>query len=423
MLEGQVRASSQSFLRQLLPNGLLVVLGAAAFAFFPIAAYQHTARLFLAVILVASLLLSIRLHSLRAFFALSAMGTQFLFLKFAPSPAFVPVVATAFLGMDIALILLVDDAFFDWEAVLWWAGFLAMQWTTLTIASRWAPLWLAQIAAKHVLLPIGAIGVLEITFVVAGLLLFCRFLYSPDAISAGLCWSLVPIFFAARNPAVTSAYLSLSAMALAISLIERSHWIAYHDELTGLPGRRAFKEAMAGLDELYSIAMVDVDFFKKFNDTFGHETGDDVLRKVAGHLAKVEGGRAYRFGGEEFVLVFPDRDLTEAADFAEEVRLRIEQDHFVVRGPDRSTRKREDRRARSKSSGRHSSAVKTGVTVSIGVAESNLRTLAPQEVIEAADKALYQAKQAGRNRVQCFQPRRSRTSADERREETPATIH
>jgi diguanylate cyclase (GGDEF)-like protein len=410
-------------LRQLLPNGLLVVLGIVGFAFFPVAKYQHTTRLLLAIVLIATLLLTIRLHSLRAFFALSAMGAQFLFLRFGPFTAFVPALATALLVIDLALVLLVDDAFFDWEAVLWWAGFLAMQWTTLTIAVRWAPLWVAQIASKRLVLPIAAVPFTELVFAAAALLLFCRFLYSPDPISGGLCWSLAPVFFAARNPAEASAYLSLSGLALGISVIERSHWIAYHDELTGLPGRRAFKEAIAGLDELYSIAMVDVDFFKKFNDTFGHETGDDVLRKVAAHLAKVEGGRAYRFGGEEFVLVFPDRDLAESADFAEEVRLHIEQDHFVVRGPARSTRQRPDRRSRSSSRSRHTSSVKTGVTVSIGVAESNLRTLSPQEVIEAADKALYQAKQLGRNRVQCYEPRRSRTAAAESREETPATIH
>jgi len=418
-----VRTSPQSLIRQLLPNGLLVVLGIAAFAFLPLAKYQQTTGLFLALILLASLLLAIRLHSLRAFFALSAMGAQFLFLRFGPSLAFLPAVATALLVIDFALVLLVDDAFFDWEAVLWWAGLLAMQWTTLTIAARWAPLWLAEIASKRLVLPIGQVGIIEVVFLAASFLLFCRFLYSPDAISAGLCWSLAPVLFAARNPAGASAYLSLSAVALAISLIERSHWIAYHDELTGLPGRRAFKEALAALDEQYSIAMVDVDFFKKFNDTFGHETGDDVLRKVAAHLARVEGGHAYRFGGEEFVLVFPDCDLADAADFAEEVRLRIEQDHFVVRGPSRSTRQRPERRTRSKSSARHSSAVKTGVTVSIGVAESNLRTLAAQEVIEAADKALYQAKQMGRNQVQCSNPRRSRMPSDSGREETPATIH
>ena len=123
--------------------------------------------------------------------------------------------------------------------------------------------------------------------------------------------------------------------------------------------------------------------------------------------------------------MFPDCDLADSADFADEVRLRIEQDHFVVRGPSRSARKRPDRRSRSSSklSARHSSSVKTGVTVSIGVAESNLRTLSAQEVIEAADKALYQAKQLGRNRVECSNPRRSRSSAEGRPEETPATIH
>jgi PleD family two-component response regulator len=158
--------------------------------------------------------------------------------------------------------------------------------------------------------------------------------------------------------------------------------------------------------------MVDVDFFKKFNDTFGHETGDDVLRKVARQLERVGGGgTAFRFGGEEFAIVFRDTTLEESKYSAEELRQAIEEDLFVVRGPSRSARKRPERRASTKRS-KNPKAVKTGVTVSIGVADTNsvghLHVTDPQEVIAAADKALYRAKDLGRNRVECAGSRQSK---------------
>jgi diguanylate cyclase (GGDEF)-like protein len=204
-----------------------------------------------------------------------------------------------------------------------------------------------------------------------------------------------------RRPAAGEIYIGLAGFALAVAVIERSHWIAYHDELTGLPGRRAFNEALAGLGETYSIAMVDVDHFKNFNDTFGHDTGDQVLRNVAAHLARVTGGgKAYRCGGEEFAVLYPGTDVDDAVFHAEKLRRTIQDDVFVARGPARSTRKRAERRVSCKVSRRRKAAVETSVTVSIGVAAAQSDTHDAHEVIKAADRALYSAKDLGRNRVE-----------------------
>ena len=99
-------------------------------------------------------------------------------------------------------------------------------------------------------------------------------------------------------------------------MIENSYLLAYHDELTTLPSRRAFNDAMMRLQPPYSIAVVDIDHFKKFNDTYGHDTGDvQVLRLVASKLSLVTGGgNAYRCGGEEFTILFPGKRRDEVVE-------------------------------------------------------------------------------------------------------------
>jgi diguanylate cyclase (GGDEF)-like protein len=141
--------------------------------------------------------------------------------------------------------------------------------------------------------------------------------------------------------------------------------------------------------------MVDVDHFKKFNDTYGHDAGDQVLRKVGRHLAAAPGGgRAFRYGGEEFTVVFAGLGKKEAEPYLEALRARIEEAGFSLRGVKRPKKKPKERRA----SPRGGKSVH--VTVSIGLAECGEKFTTAAEVIAAADQALYRAKQAGRNQVQ-----------------------
>jgi GGDEF domain-containing protein len=194
--------------------------------------------------------------------------------------------------------------------------------------------------------------------------------------------------------------------------------MAYHDELTGLPGRRAFNELLLGLDDQYAIAVVDIDHFKRFNDTYGHETGDEVLRMVATRLAAVSGGgRAFRCGGEEFAIVFPQKSATDAFEHLEALRQTISSSAFKVRGQlDRRKMPRtaEDRRQSARKKSRKAHSLGTGevaVTVSIGVAEPSTRNRKVDQVIAAADKALYHAKEGGRNRVELDGPAGKRLRA------------
>jgi diguanylate cyclase (GGDEF)-like protein len=92
-----------------------------------------------------------------------------------------------------------------------------------------------------------------------------------------------------------------------------SYDMAYRDELTGLLGRRALNDRLKGLARQYVIAKMDVDHFKKYNDTHGHDIGDEVLKMVARQIGAVGGGgTAYRYGGEEFCVVFAVKTLNTA---------------------------------------------------------------------------------------------------------------
>jgi PleD family two-component response regulator len=188
--------------------------------------------------------------------------------------------------------------------------------------------------------------------------------------------------------------------------------MAFRDELTGLPGRRALEERLVALGPVYAIAMVDVDHFKKFNDTHGHDIGDQVLKLVGARLAELDGdGKAFRYGGEEFAVLFFDQTMKEALPHLETLRQNIESYRMAVRTDERRSDSRpgNDRRSATGTSKnpRPGSDVRAfrkpdqvlSVTVSIGVAERDEYLNSPPKVIRAADQALYRAKEQGRNRV------------------------
>ncbi|MGD2217156.1 MAG: GGDEF domain-containing protein [Gemmatimonadales bacterium] len=221
--------------------------------------------------------------------------------------------------------------------------------------------------------------------------------YRQKTVEIGLLWAVVAACLAltaASGSLVSTFYLMAGGLILGLSVMETGYRMAYRDELTGLPSRRALPDALAALRNRFSIAMVDIDHFKKFNDKHGHDVGDQVLRMVAAKLSRVSGGgRAYRYGGEEFAVVFPGKSRDDVVPDLEELRSTIEDAAFTVRGRRRRRSKSKNRKRRSPSK------KKLTVTVSIGVAERNGNYTTPDKVLKAADKALYKAKRAGRNRV------------------------
>jgi len=252
------------------------------------------------------------------------------------------------------------------------------------------------------------------------LILLTRFLLFHKPAESGLLWALAGSLLALTFGGVgriPTAYFAAGAFILAGAIVETSYLLAYHDELTTLPSRRAFHDALLRLAAPYSIAMVDIDHFKRCNDTYGHDTGDQVLRMIAARLARVTGGgQAYRCGGEEFAILFPGKTTSDVLDHLEKLRVDIEASTLRLRGPDRRQEARGPDRRNQRGRGRvqtgrairqlarvaptPSGANQLSVTASIGVASSKGENPSAEEVVRAADKALYRAKAAGRNRVE-----------------------
>ncbi|MBK1734753.1 hypothetical protein CKO15_05510 [Halorhodospira abdelmalekii] len=244
----------------------------------------------------------------------------------------------------------------------------------------------------------GLVMLILATLILAALCLVERLPMLFGALSALLC-STFALHVMANEPhaAAGTALLLLALIGLLIATLQEVHRLAFRDALTGLPNRRALDALLQRLGNRYAIAMMDVDHFKKFNDTYGHEVGDQVLRRVAQTIGQVRaGGRPFRYGGEEFSVIFPGRDAKSVLEVLDELRQEIADTPFRVRDPDRPEdhEKGVNRRKEPSDKGK---AVQ--ITISIGVAEPSSVQDDPNDVIQAADQALYRAKKAGRNRV------------------------
>jgi diguanylate cyclase (GGDEF)-like protein len=241
-------------------------------------------------------------------------------------------------------------------------------------------------------------SLLTLVVLLAGMLML---LLRDDETVVALLGVLAGVYFALAflHLADISIVMCVAAgLCLMWGLLRNSHAMAYRDELTGLLGRRALNERLARLGRRYSIGMIDIDHFKRFNDKYGHDVGDEVLRMVAARIARVgNGGTAYRYGGEEFCVVFPRRSAQEGAEALESVR-----DHIAAYPM--SIRDRDLRPARSRDGARRRGATRLGnsqvaITVSAGVSERSEELPNADAVVAAADQMLYRAKKAGRNRV------------------------
>lgn len=223
-------------------------------------------------------------------------------------------------------------------------------------------------------------------FIVLGFAVIRLFL-NPTLIDSSLIGVIMLVFAGILKRSQTaglSLFFAAAGLLLLTSLVEATYSMAYRDQLTGLPSRRSLEESMLKLGNKFSIAMLDIDFFKKFNDTYGHDIGDKVLQKVASSLMKAGiGGKVFRYGGEEFTILFPNRSQIEVLPLLEDLRKSIAKEKHVYK------KKSKDKVV----------AKRLGVTVSIGIAEKNDKYKTPDEVMQAADKALYRAKKNGRNCV------------------------
>ncbi len=238
--------------------------------------------------------------------------------------------------------------------------------------------------------------------VAAGALLL-RFALARDSFALDLLGVLAAVALLLRDandPTAVALYTTAAGLLVLVAIVRDSHRMAYRDELTGLPGRRALEEELPKLGTRYAIAMLDVDHFKKFNDRHGHDIGDQVLKLVAARLREVRGGgKPYRYGGEEFTVLFPGKDAAQVVPYLEQLREAIADSAFHLRGKRRPAVERRKRARQGRPATGRGRVV--SVTVSIGVAERGSATPTPSDVLKKADQALYLAKGAGRDRV-CY---------------------
>lgn len=195
--------------------------------------------------------------------------------------------------------------------------------------------------------------------------------------------------------------VSMAANHFQLSLLMRIYRQATHDPLTGLLNRGALtthldkiqawrhQSQSGGRPPDFAVLMMDIDHFKRINDTHGHSIGDKVLAEFARVLTSLTRSEdcVARYGGEEFVILLVNADTLRARDVAERIRQTVEQHHF----PDHDHQQ-------------------VPVTTSIGVASPREHEV-PQQALERADAALYRAKEAGRNQVMCADSPPSSTSS------------
>jgi diguanylate cyclase (GGDEF)-like protein len=381
---------------------------------------------------IAGLLLAWRFHSSRIFFALLALFLAQQAIEYfskghvaASGPGSTALAAVGLLlPLNFVLLSFQQEKGFTFSSIAPPALLLFVQSVIVAVLCRPEPSAATQ-RLHHAFAPAPLPFATLLAFAAAAVVLLIRFLLFHKPVEGGLLWALAASLLSLHFGGVGRipiAYFAAAAFILAGAIVEMSYLLAYHDELTTLPSRRAFHDALLRLEPPYSIAMVDIDHFKRCNDTYGHDTGDQVLRMVASRLARVSGeGQAYRCGGEEFAIVFPGKTTSDVLDHLEKLRAAIEASKLHLRGPDRrqETRgpDRRNQRARGRAQTGHAirqlsrvaASTELSVTASIGVATSRRENPSAEEVIQAADKALYRAKAAGRNRIETASAPRRRT--------------
>jgi diguanylate cyclase (GGDEF)-like protein len=182
---------------------------------------------------------------------------------------------------------------------------------------------------------------------------------------------------------------------------EKLQQLASSDGLTNIANHRSFKDFLSQewrramrQQTPISLLLMDIDYFKAYNDTYGHQSGDDCLKKIASALSKTANrptDLVARYGGEEFAIVLSHTDIDGALTVAKAIRFKVEELKIPHAG----------------------STANEYVTLSIGIAtETPKMNSSPEEVVAAADKALYRAKESGRNQY-CVSPSETKIEMDE----------
>ncbi|MCU4677074.1 GGDEF domain-containing protein [Catenovulum sp. 2E275] len=220
---------------------------------------------------------------------------------------------------------------------------------------------------------------------------------SSQEYSKFAAWFSLMLFYLNIEQASISGWMTLAAcFCLLVSLSNQMLKLAYIDELTQLPQRRALMSHLNRLSKQSAVTMLDVDHFKKFNDTWGHDVGDQVLKLIASILSKTKGVKAYRYGGEEFTLVFNHNDPEVIAERLEYIRSRVANYPLVFRQASRPHDHQAGMQNRNQQNQNVGKILHVSVSLGCAIRRPDEK---PEPLLKRADIALYEAKKAGRNKV------------------------
>jgi diguanylate cyclase (GGDEF)-like protein len=234
-------------------------------------------------------------------------------------------------------------------------------------------------------------------FATALLLHFIRFALRRDPLEGGAIWALIAIFVAyhtSRYGWQPTNFFMAGGLILFVTFFQSFYRQTYRDELTGIPGRLAYEEAIGQLGKRFSVAVISIDQLTQYANIHGKSVSQQILKLVAPRVhAACSGGQIFRTTGEELTVLFPGKSTTDAMSTLETVRKTTESINLIFRGPDRDWQKE---RVTQKTGSRDRALP---ITLSIGVAEKVSDSATLTLVIKSAYRALYEAKGAGGNVV------------------------
>ena len=399
---------NDAFCKRLLIFAMPVTLLTAAYVILPClvtlpANMRENTGYILFVIFAAGIFLSLYFNRSRAVFVLLILAAAFWSLTIFPSqPLFT--LLCLLVPFNVTLFCLMREKGITTLSGRMRLGFIAVQAALVASVIRSCPAIIQPLAVQEIManrqLPLLELPQSAVIVMGIGLTLIAGKTYiRQNPVDSGLFGVLAAFFITCNRISPLNfplVFIAAGGLILILGVLQESYNMAFRDDLTGLPSRRALNEDMPGFGQRYTVAMLDVDHFKKVNDTYGHDVGDQVLKMVAGKIRAVGlGSRPYRYGGEEFTIVFPKKTAAEVIPCLEELRKKLAVYQLWIRGETRPNHIRQGRKMRT---GRNGDQC-VSVTLSIGIAEKNDELRTPGEVIKAADHALYRAKNKGRNRL------------------------
>jgi len=233
-------------------------------------------------------------------------------------------------------------------------------------------------------------------FSTALLLHFIRFALHRDPLEGGAIWALVAIFVAyhtSRYGWQPTNFFMAGGLILFVTLLQSFYQRTYRDELTGIPGRLAYDEAIGQLGKRFTVAVIGIDQLTQYANIHGKSVSVQILKLAAPRIqAACSDGQIFRTTGEEFTVLFPGKSATETMGTLDIVRKSVEGIGLFLRGRDRVWEQRGTQKAGSRDR-------ELRITLSIGVAEKQSDSATLTLVIKSAYRALYEAKGIGGNLV------------------------